>query len=74
MHFRLPTTVNIDGAFVDRADLKLYIGHPTVAGRYQILASALRELVRAGIIVQRVRTPRRSVLMLSRANCSSLEW
>ena len=38
----------IDAAFVDRADIKQYVGPPGVAARYQILGSCLQELGRAG--------------------------
>eukprot|EP00727_Mastigamoeba_balamuthi_P002972 m51a1_g12672 putative pachytene checkpoint protein 2 homolog (421) ;mRNA; f:2755-4759 len=41
----------IDLAFVDRADLKLYIGNPPLQARYEILASAARELARVGLVV-----------------------
>ena len=40
----------IDLAFVDRADIKQYIGLPNARARYDILASCLRELSRVGII------------------------
>ena len=40
----------IDLAFVDRADIKQYIGLPSEDARYTILASCFRELVRAGIV------------------------
>ena len=40
----------IDLAFVDRADIKQYIGLPSADARYTILASCFRELVRAGIV------------------------
>eukprot|EP00798_Chlamydomonas_sp_ICE-L_P005534 gene5534-4168_t len=40
----------IDAAFVDRADIKAYIGPPSLAARYEILRSSLVELIRAGII------------------------
>eukprot|EP00903_Cladosiphon_okamuranus_P006236 g6121.t1 len=40
----------IDLAFVDRADIKQYIGLPTAPARYQVLHSCLEELVRVGII------------------------
>ncbi|GBG84958.1 hypothetical protein CBR_g39421 [Chara braunii] len=49
------TTSNITGAidiaFVDRADIKAYIGPPSVQPRYEILRSCMAELQRAGIIV-----------------------
>ncbi|CAN0423920.1 unnamed protein product, partial [Ectocarpus sp. 8 AP-2014] len=40
----------IDLAFVDRADIKQYIGLPTAPARYQVLHSCLEELVRVGIV------------------------
>eukprot|EP01094_Clydonella_sp_ATCC50884_P001663 TRINITY_DN1124_c0_g1_i1.p1 TRINITY_DN1124_c0_g1~~TRINITY_DN1124_c0_g1_i1.p1 ORF type:complete len:432 (-),score=92.61 TRINITY_DN1124_c0_g1_i1:902-2197(-) len=48
------TTSNITGAidvaFVDRADIKQYIGPPNLQGRYEILCSCCNELVKLGII------------------------
>lgn len=41
----------IDLAFVDRADIKQYIGPPHVKGIYKILSSCIAELNRANIIV-----------------------
>jgi SpoVK/Ycf46/Vps4 family AAA+-type ATPase len=43
-------TEAIDGAFVDRADLKIFIGNPSAEGRYQILRTALQELNRAELV------------------------
>uniref|UniRef100_A0A7S1EFY0 AAA+ ATPase domain-containing protein n=1 Tax=Hemiselmis andersenii TaxID=464988 RepID=A0A7S1EFY0_HEMAN len=43
-------TEAIDLAFVDRADIKQYIGLPSPAARYQILASCVQELMRVSII------------------------
>uniref|UniRef100_A0A7N0VFI2 Pachytene checkpoint protein 2 homolog n=1 Tax=Kalanchoe fedtschenkoi TaxID=63787 RepID=A0A7N0VFI2_KALFE len=43
-------TAAIDIAFVDRADIKAYIGPPTLEARYEILRSSLQELIRRGII------------------------
>lgn len=40
----------IDAAFVDRADIKAFIGPPGEAGRYSILRSCVSEVVRAGIV------------------------
>jgi SpoVK/Ycf46/Vps4 family AAA+-type ATPase len=40
----------IDGAFLDRADLKLFIGPPGLRARFEILRSCFAELVRAGIV------------------------
>jgi len=48
------TTSNITGAidlaFVDRADIKQYVGHPSQAAVYQILHSSLLELTRKGVV------------------------
>ncbi|KAL3903670.1 MAG: hypothetical protein SGPRY_011583 [Prymnesium sp.] len=41
-------TTAIDAAFVDRADIKQYVGQPGVRARYMILATCLAELGRAG--------------------------
>jgi len=50
------TTTNItqaiDLAFVDRADLKVYIGPPSMPARYGILRTCLDELRRAKIIIE----------------------
>ncbi len=40
----------IDVAFVDRADIKAYVGPPGTRARYDILASCMRELSRVGIL------------------------
>jgi SpoVK/Ycf46/Vps4 family AAA+-type ATPase len=40
----------LDLAFVDRADIKQYVGPPSVSARYQIMVSSLNELMRVGII------------------------
>jgi len=40
----------IDDAFLDRADIKQYIGPPPVAARYQILQGCVTELGRVGIL------------------------
>jgi len=40
----------IDPAFIDRADIKLYVGPPGVAARYDILASCMLELRRAQLV------------------------
>ncbi len=44
-------TSSIDDAFVDRVDLKQYIGYPCLEARYEILKSCIDELVRVGIII-----------------------
>ena len=40
----------LDVAFVDRADVKVYIGPPGCAARYAILLSCVRELALRGLI------------------------
>lgn len=44
-------TQAIDLAFVDRADIKQYIGLPNLCARYEILRSCLTELMRVGIVL-----------------------
>ena len=41
----------VDTAFIDRIDLKLYIGMPILRARKQMLKTCLEELSRAGIII-----------------------
>jgi len=41
---------SIDLAFVDRADMKIYIGHPPAAIIYGILASCINELLRVNLV------------------------
>lgn len=43
-------TESIDTAFIDRADIKQYVGLPPPKAIYWILESCLRELVRVGLI------------------------
>uniref|UniRef100_A0A7S0EB03 AAA+ ATPase domain-containing protein n=1 Tax=Hanusia phi TaxID=3032 RepID=A0A7S0EB03_9CRYP len=43
-------TAAIDLAFVDRADIKQFIGHPSTPAIYQILRSCTVELMRVGIV------------------------
>ncbi|XP_073284214.1 pachytene checkpoint protein 2 homolog isoform X2 [Primulina huaijiensis] len=43
-------TAAIDIAFVDRADIKAYVGPPTLQARFEILRSCLLELMRTGIL------------------------
>eukprot|EP01029_Cantina_marsupialis_P017478 TRINITY_DN3926_c0_g1_i1.p1 TRINITY_DN3926_c0_g1~~TRINITY_DN3926_c0_g1_i1.p1 ORF type:complete len:451 (-),score=98.89 TRINITY_DN3926_c0_g1_i1:50-1402(-) len=43
-------TEAIDLAFVDRADIKQFIGPPSEEGRYIILQSCVEELMRVGIV------------------------
>ncbi|KAK4050742.1 hypothetical protein OIO90_004964 [Microbotryomycetes sp. JL221] len=40
----------IDGAFIDRADIKKYIGLPPPQAIYTILESCLREIMKAGLV------------------------
>jgi hypothetical protein len=40
----------IDAAFIDRADIKQYIGLPGDKPRYEIIASCLHELIKKGLI------------------------
>ena len=49
-------TEAIDAAFVDRADLKQYIGLPSLFARYQILQSCLEELIRTKIVSRRMKS------------------
>ncbi|KAI5665133.1 hypothetical protein M9H77_24456 [Catharanthus roseus] len=44
-------TAAIDVAFVDRADIRAYVGPPTLEARYEILRSCLQELLRTGILL-----------------------
>ncbi|PNW87301.1 hypothetical protein CHLRE_02g117150v5 [Chlamydomonas reinhardtii] len=48
-------TQAIDVAFVDRADIKAYIGPPTLAARYEMLRASVQELSRAGVIADDTR-------------------
>ena len=41
---------SIDLAFLDRADLKQYIGNPSDRGRYHILSSCLNELLKKNVL------------------------
>ncbi|KAH7528396.1 hypothetical protein FEM48_Zijuj05G0067900 [Ziziphus jujuba var. spinosa] len=43
-------TAAIDIAFIDRADIKAYVGPPTLQARYEILRTCLQELIRTGIL------------------------
>ena len=44
------TSSALDGAFLDRADVKLYVGNPTAPAAYDILRSCVAELLRAGVL------------------------
>lgn len=43
-------TEAVDLAFVDRTDIKAFIGHPPLQARYEILRSCVAELQRAGVV------------------------
>lgn len=43
-------TSSIDSAFLDRADIKQYVGYPDVTGLAQIYKVMLRELIDVGLI------------------------
>lgn len=43
-------TESIDCAFMDRADICMYIGNPSVGAIYHILLGCIYELIRVGII------------------------
>ncbi|KAI8995799.1 thyroid receptor-interacting protein 13 [Gaertneriomyces semiglobifer] len=43
-------TEAIDGAFVDRADLKCFVGYPSTKSVYAILAGGVNELMNKGIV------------------------
>jgi hypothetical protein len=47
----------IDVAFIDRADVRLHIGHPDAAARFAILGSSFAELCRAGVAAPPLFTP-----------------
>lgn len=44
-------TGTIDLAFIDRADIKQYLGIPNMAAIYHIYSSCINELVRVGILI-----------------------
>jgi SpoVK/Ycf46/Vps4 family AAA+-type ATPase len=52
------TTSNVTGAidlaFVDRADIKQYIGPPNLRARYDITSTCIYELMRVGIVAPKV--------------------
>lgn len=50
-------TEAIDLAFVDRADIKQFIGLPNVHARYEVLRSCVNELGRVGIITDALPLP-----------------
>jgi cytidylate kinase len=43
-------TEAVDDAFVDRADLKAYVGPPDARARHEILKTCVEELIRSGIV------------------------
>lgn len=51
------TTSNVTGAidiaFVDRADIKAYVGPPSLWARYEILRSCVKELCRVGLLTSK---------------------
>jgi len=42
----------IDVAFIDRADFRHYVGHPSLSARYSILRTSIDELSRKGLVQQ----------------------
>ena len=44
----------IDPAFLDRVDIKKFIGTPSIEGIYEILSSTILELINKGLIIQPV--------------------
>jgi ATPase family associated with various cellular activities (AAA) len=48
-------TDHIDTAFLDRADVKQYIGLPSLGARYEILRSGVNELIRCGVVRRALR-------------------
>jgi SpoVK/Ycf46/Vps4 family AAA+-type ATPase len=64
----------IDDAFLDRADIKQYIGPPTVAGVYAILKSCLDELVSKQILVTNEQlVPWKELCLCKNATSEALE-
>jgi hypothetical protein len=56
----------LDLAFVDRADIKQYIGHPSAEAIYSILYSCIMELMRAQILIPSMSlVDPRSILVVS---------
>jgi pachytene checkpoint protein 2 len=51
-----------DDAFLDRADIKQYIGLPTRAAIYEILRACVHELMRVGIVAPAVPLMERQVV------------
>jgi pachytene checkpoint protein 2 len=65
-------TTALDSAFLDRCDLRIQVGLPNAEGRFQILRSALYELVRAGVVGPHVHIPPRYDLLLHAPQHASL--
>ena len=42
---------SVDAAFIDRADIKAFIGLPPLSGRYAIIRDCVLELMRVGLVV-----------------------
>jgi SpoVK/Ycf46/Vps4 family AAA+-type ATPase len=55
-------TSSVDGAFLDRVDLKVHIGNPNLEAREMVLRSAVEELKRVGIVVTDIDFERRRVM------------
>jgi hypothetical protein len=70
--------MDVDSAYVDRADIVQYVGPPSRDAIYFILRSCVIELVRAGIIraivslFQPMITPTYVLLSRARNHCGSL--
>eukprot|EP00698_Gefionella_okellyi_P009065 TRINITY_DN2277_c0_g1_i1.p1 TRINITY_DN2277_c0_g1~~TRINITY_DN2277_c0_g1_i1.p1 ORF type:complete len:359 (-),score=73.20 TRINITY_DN2277_c0_g1_i1:42-1118(-) len=72
------TTSNITGAidlaFVDRADIKQYIGLPTPVAIYEILSSCMNELERAGIMLPTSETLAPHTAVLAQQQAGQMTW
>ncbi|KAG5858453.1 hypothetical protein JTB14_026453 [Gonioctena quinquepunctata] len=55
-------TETIDLAFVDRADIKQYLGNPSVPAIYKVYHSCINELIKAQIIKEEVLEPVESLI------------
>jgi len=65
-------TKAVDVAFVDRADIAMYIGPPSIAARYLILRSCAEELMKKGLILPRKTVMEyRSVMLLDTFDADS---
>lgn len=69
------TTSNITGAidlaFVDRADIKQYIGPPSAAAIYKIYSSCIAELMRTGIVAPQHQLLELRTLEMMRFSCNA---